>query len=318
VTARAHRAGLHLEPRPDARLPYGQGGQTCGVARRCGRGLVGKQALLWAAAVTGFVAALSFPRVGDDLDDVLWRFGTLATLAALTALVLLGTARSQNRAYDAAWRRVCHVLGDDHRHCGKSVTGTWRGRPFQAFATTYSLDQNGGTVMEYRVTMPAGASGPAWAARRAGSELWSVRSDLWSAEHWLIDAGLLDTLEVFHLPGDARLSFRPLTGDIAYEDGSGEPPCAGDLAVHLDLVRRAADVHAAAMAAHGADLAGDQWQSHVEPPLWVQGLFVPAGLVALAAGDRWIWGYLLLPLALLAPTLWRQRSGGRGHVTASG
>jgi len=38
------------------------------------------------------------------------------------------------------------------------------------------------------------------------------------------------------------------TTEVAYEEDSGEPPCAADFVVHLDLVRRAVDVHVAAMA----------------------------------------------------------------------
>ena len=125
---------------------------------------------------------------------------------------------------------------------------------------------NTGWVLDYSLSMPGEQEGPTWKAERAaslsrGSDLWTVRSDVWSAEERLVDAGLLDAIEeaeqhAVHFRPGIRLSFRPKTTEVAYEDRSGEPPWAADLVVHLDLVRRAVDVHVAAMVREGQDEGG--------------------------------------------------------------
>ena len=137
------------------------------------------------------------------------------------------------------------------------LRGTWKGKPFRAYATTYIAGQYAGTVSEYSVTMPAEHSGPAWRAERddtttapRGRHRWTVKGDTWSAQERLVEAGLLTAIDdaerrAVHLGPGIRLSFRPRLTEVTYEDESGEPPCAEDLVVHLDLVRRAVDVHAA-------------------------------------------------------------------------
>ncbi len=52
---------------------------------------------------------------------------------------------------------------------------------------------------------------------------------------------------------------------------AAEPPCAADLVVHLDLVRRAVDVHAAAMLSRSGEHAGgpspDRFSAQERPDL---------------------------------------------------
>lgn len=88
----------------------------------------------------------------------------------------------------------------------------------------------------------------------------------------LIEAGLLAAIEeseqkAVHIRSGSRLAFEPKPAVIAYEDRSGEAPCAADFVVHLDLLHRAVDAHAAAVAsltgrhggsrsAHGGPRAG--------------------------------------------------------------
>jgi hypothetical protein len=268
-------------------------------------------------------AGLALARA-HDLGEFLVRFGVLVGLLGLVVLFMIWETRPRHRAYEAYWRTVCHVLDEDHRHEGPVLEGRWKGRPFRAFATTYSLGQYGGTVMAYAVTMPADHGGPAWKARRAdsdnasrGSHLWTVRSDVWSVEAQLLHAGLLEAIEdaertAVHVRQGTRLVFGPRNTALAYQDGSGQPPCAADLVVHLDLVRRAVDVHAAAMASGVHVQGGDGPHLGMDdPPTWVAGLWLPAALVAVAAGPRWLPAFALLPLGLAAPFLWRVRIGRR-------
>ena len=210
------------------------------------------------AAGTAVIAAWCVYKSGGDFGEFLGRFIVLFALFSLFVLFTLWETRSRDRAYETAWQRICHVLDGEHSHEGIVLRGTWKGRPFEALANAYMPGPNTGMVLDYRLSMPADHEGPTWKAERAatlsrGSHLWTVRSDLWSAEERLVEAGLLDAIEeaeqrAVHFRRDIRLSFRPKTGEVAYEDRSGEPPCAADLVVHLDLVRRAVDVHVAAMA----------------------------------------------------------------------
>lgn len=192
------------------------------------------------------------------MSGVLWGLVGLSGLWGLVAALTLWEKRSLGRVYEASWRTICHVLDQDHDHEGAVLKGTWKGRPFEAVATAYSLGQYGGTVMRYRLAMPAGQPGPAWKAERAdwegprGSSQWTVRSDEGSAEERLVEAGLLTAIDdaeqrAIHRRRGVRLSFHPRRAEVSYDDQSGEPPCADDLVVHLDLVRRAVDIHAAAM-----------------------------------------------------------------------
>jgi len=267
-----------------------------------------------AAALVAMLAVLSFHGSGGDVGEVMGKFVVLGGMFGLFGLLCIWERWSRNRAYDACWRTICHVL-EEHRHEGTVLRGSWKGQPFRAYATSYSLGQYGGTVAEYGVAMPVGNEGPAWRAERAGSpasrgaNLWTVRSDVWSAEEALVEAGLLTAIEeaerrAVHLRPDTRLRFLPGTNMVAYEDRSGEPPCAEDLVVHLDLVRRAVEVHDAMVAV--TSISADGLSLPVEgPPTWVLALWFPAGLVSLLTIDRWPWTFALLPAALAAPVLWR-------------
>lgn len=228
----------------------------------------------WAAALvfaagTATIAALCFTQSGGDFGEFFGRFIVLFALLTLFLLFTLWEKRSRDRAYETAWQRNCHVLDGEHSHEGIVLRGTWKGRPFEAMANAYMPGPNTGMVLDYRLSMPTDQVGPAWKAERAttqsrGSQLWKVRSDVWSAEERLVEAGLLDAIEeaeqrAVHFRRDIRLSFRPKTTEVAYEDRSGEPPCAADLVVHLDLVRRAIEVHVAAMASKNGHHDGEPW-----------------------------------------------------------
>lgn len=219
------------------------------------------------AAGTAVIAAWCAFKSGGDFGEFFGRFIVLFGLLALLVLFTLWEKRSRDRGYETAWQSICHVLDGEHSHEGIVLRGTWKGRPFEAMANAYMPGPNTGMVLDYRVAMPADQEGPPWEAGRAstlsrGSHLWTVRSDAWRAEERLAEAGLLDAIEeaeqrAVHFRRDIRLAFRPKTGDVSYEDHSGEPPCAADLVVHLDLVRRAVDAHVAAMAArNGHDEGG--------------------------------------------------------------
>ncbi len=172
--------------------------------------------------------------------------GRVEPLMGLFVLFLLWEKHARSRAYQDCWRKVCHVLEEDHSHDGLQLTGSWKGRPFRAFANLYYGGQYVGTVREYRVSMAAKESGPGWKAERAnpspgsrGSETWTIRADVPSARERLVDAGLLAAVEeaeqnAVHIRRGVRLSFHPRMAEVAYQDRSGEPPCADDLAVHLE------------------------------------------------------------------------------------
>jgi hypothetical protein len=79
-----------------------------------------------------------------------------------------------------------------------------------------------------------------------------LRCDGSDAEERLVEAGLLGAIHeaeqsAVHLRPGSRLSFDPATNELAYCDTSGEPPCAPDFVVQLNLVRRVVDIHIAAM-----------------------------------------------------------------------
>jgi hypothetical protein len=210
------------------------------------------------AVSTAVIAAWCVFKSGGDFGEFFGRFIVLFALLVALVLLTLWEKRSRDRAYETAWQRICHVLDGEHSHEGIVLRGTWKGRQFEAMANAYMPGPNTGMVLDYRLSMPANAEGPPWKAERAatlsrGSHVWTVRSEVWSAEERLVEAGLLDAIEeaeqrAVHFRPDIRLSFRPQTAKVAYEDRSGEPPCAADLVVHLDLVRRAVDVHDAAIA----------------------------------------------------------------------
>ncbi len=204
------------------------------------------------AAGTPIIAAWCVFKSGCDFGEFFGRFIVLFALLVLLVLLTLWEKRSRDRAYESAWKSICHALDGEHSHEGIGLRGTLKGRPFEAMANAYMPGPNTGTVLNYRLSMAADPGGPPWIARRVatlsrGSHLWTIRSDVWSAEEWLVEAGLLDAIEeaeqrAVHFRRAIRLAFRPTTGEVAYEDHSGEPPCGADLVVHLDLVRRAVDL----------------------------------------------------------------------------
>lgn len=226
--------------------------------------------------------------------------------------------RSKGRAYEVHWRSICHVLEDEHLHEGALLSGTWKGKPFRAYATSYIAGQYAGSVSEYSVTMPAEHLGPAWTAERddrstasRNPHRWTVRANAWSAEARLVEAGLLTVIEeaeqrAVHLDPSVRLLFRPRMTEVTYEDEGDEPPRAEDLIVHLDLVRRAVDVHEAMASSKGHPKGGTRLRTD-DPPLWLLSLWFPAALGGAVASDQWPWSLALLPLALAAPHLWRRR-----------
>jgi hypothetical protein len=280
--------------------------------------------VLLAAMVLG-LAVMCFALSDGDFGEFVGRFTVLAGLLGVVVLISIWEKRSRGRAYQAGWETICHVLDKDHIHEGQVVKGNWKGRAFRAFATAYSLGEYGGTVVEYGVSMPTEHSGPAWTARREedstasrGSHLWRVRADAYAAEDRLIEAGLLLAIEqaeqkAIHVRPGTRLSYHPGTTQVAYEDRSGEPPCADDLVVHLDLVRGVVDVHDSAMAANDDDPKGGPRLRMGDPPLWLLSLWFPAALFSVVAGDRWPWTFPLFLVALAAPFLWRIRIGGTGR-----
>jgi hypothetical protein len=210
------------------------------------------------AAGIAVIAAWCMVKSAGDFGEFLGRFMVLLALLSFFMLFTVWEKRSRHRRYERAWQKICHVLDVEHSHEGVVLRGTWKGRPFEALANAYMPGPNTGMVLDYSLSMPADQEGSAWTAKRAatmsrGSHLWKVRSNVSGAEKRLVEAGLLDAIEeaehrAVHVRPDIRLSFRPKTSEVAYEDDSGEPPCAADLVVQLDLVRRAVDVHVAAMA----------------------------------------------------------------------
>lgn len=285
----------------------------------CSRRSLGTRDIVVMLAILATVVSLSFGRSDGDFGEDIWRFSVLAGFFGLVVLYTLWEKRSQGRAFEAHWRRICHVLDEEHSHEGAMLRGTWKGMPFRAYATAYIAGQYAGTVSEYSVTIPAALSGPEWHAERAydrsgsrGSHLWTVRADARNAEECLREAGLLTAIEdaeqrTMHFRPGSRLLFRSSTTQVAYEDASGEPPCANDLVVHLDLAWRANEVHTAAMLAMDAYSVARPRLRMGDPPLWLLTLWLPASLVGATVGGSWPWAYALLPVTLAAPYLWRVR-----------
>lgn len=192
-----------------------------------------------------------------DFGEFFGRFVVLSGLLGVLLVFTVWEKRSRHRAYEKGWKRICHVLDGEHSHDGVLLSGAWKGRPFEALANAYMPGPNTGMVLDYRVSMPVEQAGTAWKAERArtgsrGADVWTLSAG--GAEGRLVEAGLLEAIEdaerrAVHIRPDIRLSFSPKTSKVAYEDGSGEPSCAPDLVVHLDLVRRAVDAHAEAMVA---------------------------------------------------------------------
>ncbi|MGI8806944.1 MAG: hypothetical protein ACR2KK_03710 [Acidimicrobiales bacterium] len=133
-----------------------------------------------------------------------------------------------------------------------------------------------------------------------------------------LDAGLGRAVEevmetVAHVRAGARLSYDPRERDVVFEDGVGHPPCPQDFAAHLELVRRAVEISetSSTQAQHAAAGEGPI-RPHLRvgtPPLLLLGSFIPAALAGLAFGEHWPWTYALLPIALVAPLMWRVRIG---------
>lgn len=269
--------------------------------------------------LVGTLAILSVSQSDGDWGQAVWTSILLGGMFGLLVLYTEWEKRSRGRRYEARWRSVCHVLGEDHNHEGTLLTGRWKGMPFRAHATAFIAGQYAGTVTEYSITMPTTCSGPAWRAERVGattaskgSDLWKLRADTWSMRERLVEAGLLDAIDeaeqgAVEFGPAIRVLFRPETMEVAYEDESGATPGAKDLVVHLELVRRAVDVHGTAIAAMGGQPEGGPRLRVGDPPLWAASLWFPAALVSVVTVDRWPWSFALLVAALAAPYLWRVR-----------
>jgi len=94
---------------------------------------------------------------------------------------------------------------------------------------------------------------------------------------------------------------------------SGEVLRAGREANAVELVRRAAEISESlpAAAPHAREGEGPI-RPHLRvgtPPLLLLGSFFPAALTGLAFGESWPWTYALLPIALVAPLMWKVRIG---------
>ncbi len=85
------------------------------------------------------LAVLSFALSDGDLFDVVWNFSIGAGLFGLFVLCVSWETRRRGRVYEARWRSICHVLGEDHDHEGTVLTGRWKGKPFRAGATAFSV-----------------------------------------------------------------------------------------------------------------------------------------------------------------------------------
>lgn len=239
-------------------------------------------------------------------------------MAVLVPLVMLVTAwerRSTSDGYDAAWKEVCHVLADPHVHEGSVLRGTWKGRSFVASAIEYYAGQYAGTVSHYRVRMRPARPGPTWEMK--ASDGWALRTNRLTTHQGLRDAGLGRAIEeVMETVADvrygARLSYDPKEQDVLFEDGVGCPPCPQDFAAHLELVRRAVDI-SEARPVEARPVAGEgPIRPHLRvgsPPLLLLGGWFPAATVGLAFGEHWPWTYALLPMALVAPLIWKVRIG---------
>jgi len=147
---------------------------------------------------------------------------------------------------------------------------------------------------------------------------WALRTDRLLTQQCLLDAGLGRAVEevmetVAHVRVGARLSYDPREHDVVFEDGVGLPPCPQDFAAHLELVRRAVEISETLPAEppHAAASEGSI-RPHLRvgmPPLLLLGSFFPAALAGLAFGESWPWTNALLPMALVAPLMWKVRIG---------
>lgn len=247
-------------------------------------------------------------------DPLVRLAGVLAVLVPLVMLVTKWEKRSKDKAYDAAWKEVCHVLADRHVHEGTMLRGTWKGRSFVSSAIEYLAGQYAGTVSHYRVTMTPARSGPAWEMK--ASDGWALRTNNLLTQQCLLDAGLGRAVEevmetVAHVRAGARLSYDPREREVVFQDGVGLPPCPQDFAAHLELVRRTVEI-SETLSAQAPHTAAGPIRPHLRvgsPPLLVLGSFFPAALAGLAFGENWPWTYALLPMALVAPLLWKVRIG---------
>lgn len=240
----------------------------------------------------------------------------LAVLLPLVILVTKWEKRSNFKAYGAAWKEVCHVLAEPHVHEGTVLRGTCRGRSFVASAIEYWAGEYAGTVRRYRVRMSPARPGPAWEMK--ASDGWALRTTRLVTQHCLLDAGLRRAVDevmetVAHVRVGARLSYDPREKDVVFEDGVGHPPCPQDFAAHLELVRRAVEISETVPVEAPHAAAGEgPIRPHLRvgtPPLLLLGSFFPAALTGLAIGDSWPWTYALLPVALVAPLMWKVRIG---------
>jgi hypothetical protein len=242
--------------------------------------------------------------------------GTLAVIGPLVVLVTKWEMRSKGKAYSVAWKEVCHVLADPHAHEGTMLRGTWKGRSFVASAIEYWAGEYAGTVSHYKVRMTPVRSGPAWEMK--ASDGWALRTNRLLTQQCLLNAGLGQAVEevmetVAHVRVGARLSYDPREKDVVFQDGIGDPPCPQDFAAHLELVRRAVEISESlpVEAPHAAAGEGPI-RPHLRvgtPPLLLLGSFFPAALAGLAFGEHWPWTYALLPMALVAPQMWKVRIG---------
>ena len=152
----------------------------------------------WAVAImvalgTALIAIWCVVKADGDFGEFAGRFSVLLALLGLVVLLSLWEKRSRDKANGAAWKRVCHVLDGEHSHEGTMLTGTWKGRPFRAWANAYMPEPNTGMVQQYCVAMPAEHEGPAWKAERAatqsrGAHLWTLQADT-GAKAGLAEAG---------------------------------------------------------------------------------------------------------------------------------
>jgi hypothetical protein len=142
----------------------------------------------------------------------------------------------------------------------------------------------------------------------------ALRTNSVLTQQCLLDAGPGRAVEevmetVAHVRAGARLSYDPREREVVFQDGVGLPPCPQDFAAHLELVRRAVEISETLSVQHAA--AGPI-RPHLRvgtPTLLLLGNFFPAALAGLAFGENWPWTYALLPMALVAPLLWKVRIG---------
>ena len=249
-------------------------------------------------------------------DPLISLASVLAVLLPLVMLVTKWEKRSNAKAYGAAWKEVCHVLADPHVHEGTVLRGTWKDRRFVASAIEYWAGQYAGTVSRYRVRMTPARTGPAWEMKASNG--WALRTNRLATQQCLLEAGLGRAVEevmetVAHVRVGARLSYDPREKDVVFEDGVGHPPCPQDFAAHLELVRRAVEI-SESLPVEGPHAGAGEGaiRPHLRvgtPPLLLLGSCFPAALAGLGFGESAPWTYALLPMALVAPLVWKVRIG---------